>query len=224
MEVSQEEKEVIKTQAHAAIQAARRVLEGPAIPQELLPAETSLQPLVPEEYTPPSAPPPGAFPQLFQNHPEQLRDPLNGVNLQEIRRLNLAAAIEALERAVRAHEGFPTADQAIAVATLSERVEKLVRDIDKARDPRELYCQIADEVLLLFAEQTVRALAQEMKWLQEQSDSMLLPEKQQIFRETVREASKRIGPALKYQVEASKRKLMVLLNIKDDDVNKRDRS
>ena len=199
---------------HAAIEAARRMLEGPVIDPALLPELIATQPLVPNEPAPPPLPSPSSFHQLFQDHPDQLRDPQQGVNLQEIRRLNLAASIEALERAVRAHEGFPTADQAIAVASLSERVEKLVKDIDKAQDPKLLYQMIVEDVLLLLTEQTVRALAQELKWLQENTQSLVLPEKQQVYRDTVREATIRIGPALKYQVEACKRKLLKLLNIK----------
>jgi len=199
---------------HAAIEAARRMLEGPVIDPALLPELIATRPLVPNEPAPPPLPSPSSFHQLFQDHPDQLRDPQQGVNLQEIRRLNLAASIEALERAVRAHEGFPTADQAIAVASLSERVEKLVKDIDKAQDPKLLYQMIVEDVLLLLTEQTVRALAQELKWLQENTQSLVLPEKQQVYRDTVREATIRIGPALKYQVEACKRKLLKLLNIK----------
>jgi len=190
------------------------MLEGPVIDPALLPELIATQPLVPNEPAPPPLPSPSSFHQLFQDHPDQLRDPQQGVNLQEIRRLNLAASIEALERAVRAHEGFPTADQAIAVASLSERVEKLVKDIDKAQDPKLLYQMIVEDVLLLLTEQTVRALAQELKWLQENTQSLVLPEKQQVYRDTVREATIRIGPALKYQVEACKRKLLKLLNIK----------
>lgn len=190
------------------------MLEGPVIDPALLPELIATRPLVPNEPAPPPLPSPSSFHQLFQDHPDQLRDPQQGVNLQEIRRLNLAASIEALERAVRAHEGFPTADQAIAVASLSERVEKLVKDIDKAQDPKLLYQMIVEDVLLLLTEQTVRALAQELKWLQENTQSLVLPEKQQVYRDTVREATIRIGPALKYQVEACKRKLLKLLNIK----------
>lgn len=223
MQATEQDKEDVKNQAHAAILAAKKVLEEPTIASELLPAPMETQPLVPAEYAPPPMPPPSAYPQLFQDHPEQLRDPSSGPNLQEIRRLNLAAAIEALERAVRAHEGFPTADQAIAVATLSERVEKLVKDIDKAQDPKELYVQITEEVLLLLTEQTVRALAQEMRWIQQQAVGMIQPEKLETFNDTLKEATIRIGPALKHQVEASKRKLLRLLNIPDENNPKRGR-
>lgn len=159
-------------------------------------------------------PTPPQLNQKFGDIPTQLREKTE-VNFFDIKKLNLASIIEALERANQSYEAFPTPDAGFAVASLSEQVQKLTKDLEKSQDPKKLYDSILINVLQPFAELVVHSVALEMKALKENTKTMIIPEKSSAYSDSVNTAAKRIGPSLKDGMELSKVRLLKSLGIKE---------
>lgn len=138
-----------------------------------------------------------------------------GLNLFRVRKLNLAATVETLERAVSAHENFPSADAGIAVAKLAEQVNQLTRELEKAQNPYVLYDRIMNDTMEPLTASLVKALAEEARWLISQFEYHLPEGKRPAFKETVKQMAMRIGPPLKDALEISKSRLLVALNLQD---------
>jgi len=202
-------------ESQAILQAAKDAL-GEVSPQgqEIVVINTDYGTV--DSYSPP--PPPDnsqpSFNQKFGDLPTQLRE-LPEVNLYEVKRLNLAAMIEAMERANQSYEAFPTPDAGFAVASLSEQIQKLTKDLEKSQDPKRLYDAVLMDVIQPFAEQIVHAVAMEMKWLKNETKGMVVTEKQTAHQETINQAVQRIGPSLKDAMEISKVRLLKSLGIKE---------
>ena len=204
---------------HAIIKAAEEALmgESSSTSQDLVTIEShpnfspDYNPL--QVYSPPDATPPSVN-QKFGDMPTQIREQTE-INIYDIKKLNLAATIEALERATQSYEAFPTADSGFAVASLSEQVQKLTKDLEKSQDPKKLYDAILMNILQPFAEQVVHAVASEIKWLKAETKAMIPPDKAVAFQDTLNKATTRIGPGLKDSLELSKIRLLKVLSIKE---------
>lgn len=201
----------IETPPHDLIQSAQRMLEaGPSNIQHYQ-AQGEVQVFNP-------APPISSF-AAFEKFPEvvsQLRDQnVETIDLFKVRKLNLAATVETLERAVTAHEAFPSADAGIAVAKLAEQVNQLTREIEKSSNPFDLYEKVMDNAMQPLTESVIQSLAEESKWLISQFEYQLPDSKKGAFRETVKQMAIRMGPALKDALENSKARLLIALNLAD---------
>lgn len=198
---------------HEIIQTAQRMLEaGPSNLQQYRPADMQMydpeQPQVPAN--------PLSIFEKFPDVTQQLRDPLSdGIDLFRVRKLNLAATVETLERAVSAHESFPSADAGIAVAKLAEQVSQLTRELEKAQNPFILYDRIMDQTMEPLTASLVKALAEEARWLIGQFEYHLPEDKRSAFRETVKQMAVRIGPPIRDALEVSKNRLLLALNLQD---------
>lgn len=200
---------------HSIIEAAQQVLGDAGSTERSI---SNVGPYkMPEAFNP--TPPPmdlSSF-QMFPDVTEKLRSE-EGVDLYRVKRLNLAAAVETLERAVKSHEAFPSADAGIAVAKLSEQVSQLVKDIEKAQDPYDLYSRIVETAMEPLTSDIIKNLAEESKWLIAQFENHVPEAKRVAFRETVKTAVMRVGPSLKESLDNAKERLLTSLNIK---VNKK---
>lgn len=157
---------------------------------------------------------------LFDKFPDvssQLRDDSmdSGVDLYRVRKLNLAATVETLERAVSAHESFPSADAGIAVAKLADQVNQLTKELEKAQDPYMLYGKIVEEAMEPLTTNVIKSLVEESKWLVEQFEYHVPEDKRHAFRETVKQMVTRVGPSLKDSLELAKTRLLGSLNLQD---------
>jgi len=138
-----------QVQTAEARDEAREPAGNPPVTLRDLPAVQGIQGIPDEFDLPPQAhrpaftatafleapnPYPQHMPQKFGDVPSQLRE-TQQINTFEIKKLNLAATIEALERAVMSQEAMPSPDAAFAVAALSEQVMKLTRELEKSQDP-----------------------------------------------------------------------------------------
>ena len=186
------------------IEAAKVALKGELVLVEETPIGAPI-----EEY-PPSA----LFPERFRNIPDQLRVETCNLDTYEIKRLNLAAALESLEKALTSQDAYPSPDSAFAVSSLSELILKLTKDIEKAQDPKKICEQIITEVLQPLIEKMVHSLGTEMKWLIQEAQGIVPQEKMHIFTNQVGEATNRYGPALSEALESSKARLFKIFNIK----------
>ena len=199
--------------AQDALSRAKDAPIGALATQELAPLPSLTEnPVAP--YT--TAPAPAAMPwgDKFPDFPTQLRE-ADGTNLHEVKKHHLAALVEALERTIQAHESFPTPDAAMAVASLSEQVQKLTKDLEKSQDPRVLFDDVIHEVLQPLVTRIVQAVAVEAKWLKQESKGLVIPEKAKPFEEVVHTATQRIGPSLSEGLEYAKTRLTRLLQIKE---------
>ena len=152
--------------------------------------------------------------QKFANLAQQLRNQ-EQINLYEVKKLNLAAAVETLERQVHAHEAFPSSDAGLAVSAQTETVLKIIKDLEKSTDPYEGFGKIMDDVLFPLTEEMVHSLASEMKWLKQNTIQMVPPEHRKAFEETLKEAVNRVGPSFKDALEVAKARMLKVMNLKD---------
>lgn len=150
----------------------------------------------------------------FPDFPSQLRE-AEGVNLHEVKKHHLAVLIETLERTIQSHEAFPTPDAAIAVATLSEQVQKMTKDLEKSQDPKVLGEAFVQEILQPLVMKIVQAVAVEAKWLKHESRGLVIPEKLKAFEEVVHKATERVGPSLNEGLEQARTRIVRLLQIKE---------
>jgi len=163
----------------------------------------------------PEGPPPSnatSF-QKFGDIPQHLREHA-GVDLYEIKRLNLAVSIDALERAAQAQENYPSPDAGFAVASLSEQILKLTKDLEKSQDPQKVMDLIMQDVLQEMTRDMIHALAAEMKNLQTETRALVQPEKMDAYNLAFGIAVNRMGPAMKDLLEVTKSRLARSLNIK----------
>lgn len=216
-----EEKQIQKplvddTEPHELIKSAQSVLEDSE--QRSLTTISNYMENYPVEVMPESVETTGELKanhfQKFANLTTQLRNQEN-VNLYEVKKLNLAAAVETLERSVHSHEAFPSADAGIAVSTLSEQVAKLVKDLEKSQDPYLMFSKIMDEVLHPLTEDMVHNIANEMKWLKQNSIQLVPAEQRKAYEETLKEAVNRIGPSFKESLEVAKTRMLKAMNLKE---------
>lgn len=205
---------------HDIIVAAQQALEtAPEVSPSPLPRDREIAileapmdlPVMPYEAS--RAPQDLAAFQKFNDVPSQLRDD-DGVNIYEIKKLNLAAAVEALERTIQSHESFPTPEASFAVASLSEQVQKLTRDLERSQDPKLMFERIVTEVLHQLTMKIVQTIAIEGKWIKTETRGMVIPEKAKPFDDTINTAINHVGPALSEGLEHAKTRLLNILQIK----------
>jgi hypothetical protein len=172
-------------------------------------------PVMPMIYTDPPASSIASLFQKFGDIPTTLRENVDNVNVYEVKKLNLAATIESLERAVQSHESMPSPDAAFAVSSLSEQVMKLTKDLEKSIDPRKMLDEITAEILEKMTEHVVFVISSEMKWLMGETAKIVPTEKQTQVNEAIKNATRRVAPALSETLEIAKNRLVRILNIKD---------
>lgn len=165
-------------------------------------------------YEAPSPPMNATSFQKFGDLPTHIRDG-EGINLIEIKKLNLAVAVEALERASTAHENFPSPDAGFAVASLTEQVSKLTRDLEKSHDPANVLDQIVGGALQQLTHEIVQDLAGEMKKLLGETMQMVRLDKQGAYDEAFKTAVNRMGPAMKERLDTAHIRIKKILNIKE---------
>lgn len=171
-----------------------------------------LDPILLDQPTPPPAI--SSLLQTFRDIPDQIREQ-DQVNTYEVKRLNLAAAMEALDRAVQSHAAMPSPDAAFAVSSLSEQVMKLTKELEKSQDPHELYDRIVGEIIEKMTEHVVFTVGAEMKWLISESQKIVPAEKQQLITDTIKNATRRVAPSLSEVLEISKSRLLKILDLKE---------
>lgn len=152
--------------------------------------------------------------QKFGDLPSHLREN-EGINLVEVKKLNLAVAVEALERALQAHENFPSPDAGFAVANLSDQVQKLTKDLEKSQDPQKILDDILENALSVLTREIIQDLAQEMKKLREETLSMVRDQKKEAFDLAFKVAVNRMGPAMKERLEVARSRIARALNVKE---------
>jgi hypothetical protein len=152
--------------------------------------------------------------QKFGDLPTHLREG-EGINLVDVRKLNLAVAVEALERAATAHENFPSPDAGFAVAGLSEQILKLTKDLEKSFDPNKILDELMDNVLTKMTKEIVQDLMSEMKKLREETMSFVRVDKQETFDHAFKIAVNRMGPALKERLDVASIRIARVLNVKE---------
>lgn len=230
----QEENELIKAAQSVLEESSAPVVEEcSAIPSELTQpsqviaeAKKSLQPINSAElvendgynmvsiYEPP--PPPSNVSQFqkFGDLPTDLREG-EGINTVEIKKLNLAVAVEALERAATAHENFPSPDAGFAVANLSDQVLKLTKDLERSQDPQKILDDLMDNALSRLTQEIVQDLASEMKKLLAETSTMVKIDKLEAFEMSFKTAVNRMGPAMKERLDVALTRISKVLNIKE---------
>lgn len=231
----QDENELIKAaQSVLEESSAPAVEECSAIPSELTQspseviaeAKKSLQPINSAElvehdgynmvsvYEPP--PPPSNVSQFqkFGDIPTELREG-EGINTVEVKKLNLAVALEALERAATAHENFPSPDAGFAVANLSDQVLKLTKELERSQDPQKILDDLMDNALSRLTQEIVQDLASEMKKLLAETSTMVKIDKQEAFDMSFKTAVNRMGPAMKERLDVAVTRISKVLNIKE---------
>lgn len=152
--------------------------------------------------------------QKFGDLPSHLRD-AESINWIEIKKLNLAIALEALDRAATAHENFPSPDASLALSTMSDTVLKLAKDLEKSQDPQKILEDILQNALASLTQEIVQDLAGEMKSLREQTSSMLRLDKKDAFDVAFKTAVNRMGPAMKERLETAKNRIAKVLGVKE---------
>jgi len=152
--------------------------------------------------------------QKFGDLPTHLREG-EGIDLIAVKKLNLAVAVEGLERASTAHENFPSPDAGFALAAMTEQVLKLTKDLEKSNDPQTVLENIQSEVLSRFVEEVVVDLSGEMKNLMVETRSLVRPDKIGTYEEAFKTAVNRLGPAFQDRLSVSRRRLARALNIKE---------
>jgi len=173
----------------------------------------SLQPLV---YLDQPHPPMGIQSAKFGNVPDQIRE-TEQINTFEVKKLNLAAAIESLEQALASHMAMPSPDAAFAVANLSELIMKLTRDLERSQDPKKLYDQVVSEILQKMTEHVVFTVGSEMKWLIGEAQKIVPLEKQSQMTETIKNATRRVAPSLNEVLEIAQSRLLKIFHLKEKD-------
>lgn len=169
---------------------------------------------------PTSAPPPtdgslkGSHFHKFAGVTEMLRDQQN-INLYEVKKLNLAAVVETLERSVHAHEAFPSSDAGMSVSMLAEQASKLIKDLEKSIDPNIMCHRILEEIMQPLTQEMVNSLAQEMKWLKNNTGGLVRDESRKAFEDTLKNAVTRMGPAFEESLKLAQTRLKKVLNIKE---------
>ena len=195
------------------------VIERPAVPETLtrIPENSAeiVGTLQPVQYM--EQPQPTIAATVFQKFgdlPTQLREN-QGINLIEVKRLNLAAMVEALERSMTAHESFPSPDNGMAVSQISEQIMKLTKDIEKSHDPKKILDDLVDNALSKLTQEIVQDLAMEMRKLREDTMNLVRVEKQETFDLAFKNAVNRMGPALKDRLEITISRIARILNVKE---------
>jgi hypothetical protein len=229
--MGEEENELIRAAKELLGDQSPAVEECQAIPQDLQDAALenppACQPSHSSEivgsqdglvsiYQPTAVPAPNnvsAF-QKFGDLPSDLRVG-EGINLIEVKKLNLAVAVEALERASTAHENFPSPDAGFAVASLSDQILKLTKDLEKSNDPQKILDDLMDNALSKFTQEVVQDLAGEMKKLLGETMQMVRVDKQGAFDEAFKTAVNRMGPAMKERLDQMVARVSRVLNIKE---------
>lgn len=153
--------------------------------------------------------------ETFEDIPTQLRQE-DRVDLYTIRKLNLAATMEALDKSVKMHDSFPTSDAAMAVGQLAEQVSRLTKEVEKSQDPRKLFDAVLDSVLRPLTNHMIQSLVAEMKWLKEQTKGLIKEGSEQQFDDLLKQAIKRVGPGLTDALDNSKGRLAKTLNLKEE--------
>ena len=148
--------------------------------------------------------------------PDQIRES-DQINTFEVKKLNLAASLESLEQALASHMAMPSPDAAFAVASLSELIMKLTRDLERSQDPKKLYDQILSEILQKMTEHVVFTVGSEMKWLIGEAQKIVPFDKQSQMTETIKNATRRIAPALNEVLDIAQSRLLKVLNLKEKD-------
>lgn len=206
-------------QPHEAIRVAQQVLLSGNV--EIVDTPTNVQPYQVygsnQAVDPITQRNPLSVFEKFPDVTQQLRDNTvdTTVDLYRVRKLNLAATVETLERAVSAHESFPNADAGIAVAKLAEQVSQLTRELEKSQDPFGIYDKICQQSLEPLTADIVKVLVEESRWLLQQFEPHVPEDKRSAFRDTVKQMALRAGPSLKDSLEVSKYRLLVALNLQD---------
>ena len=148
--------------------------------------------------------------------PDQIRES-DQINTFEVKKFNLAAAIESLEQALASHMAMPAPDAAFAVAGLSELIMKLTRDLERSQDPKKLYDQIVSDIFQKMTEHMVFTVGSEMKWLIGETQKLVTQEKQNQMTETIKNATRRVAPALNEVLDIAQSRLLKILNLKEKD-------
>jgi hypothetical protein len=198
-------------QAASAELASAEPLPPPEIPTE--PPQAPQAPIVYLSAPPPPANMASLF-QKFNDVPTQLRESSH-VNTFEIKKLNLAAILESLERAVQSHESMPSPDAAFAVSSLSEQVMKLTKDVEKSQDPAKLYRKIDKDILTKMVEHMIYTVGTEMKWLMTETEKVVPVERQALMMKTIQAATLRIGPSLNEVLEIAQTRLLKVFDLKE---------
>lgn len=160
-------------------------------------------------------PPPMSLPsEKFGDVPNQIRGS-EQINTFEVKKLNLAAAMESLEQAVSSHTAMPSPDAAFAVSSLSELVMKLTRDLERSQDPKKLYDQIVSEILQKMTEHIVFTVGSEMKWLIGEAQKIVPVERQSQMTETIKNATRRVAPSLNEVLDIAQTRLLKILSLKE---------
>lgn len=150
----------------------------------------------------------------FAGVTEMLRDQQE-INLYEVKKLNLASVVETLERSVHAHEAFPSSDAGMSVSMLAEQASKLIRDLEKSIDPNVMCHRILEEIMQPLTQEMVNSLAQEMKWLKNNTGGLVKDESRKAFEDTLKNAVTRMGPAFEESLKLAQTRLKKVLNIKE---------
>jgi hypothetical protein len=137
------------------------------------------------------------------------------VNLYEVKKLNLAAVVETLERSVHAHEAFPSSDAGVSVSMLADQAMKLTKDLEKSIDPAVLCQRILEEIMEPLTQEMVNSLAQEMKWLKNNTTGIVPEQSRKAFEDTLKNAVTRMGPAFEESLTLARSRLQKILNIKE---------
>jgi hypothetical protein len=198
-EIIQMAKETLKT---VEVQTTPVVpVEGQNLPATVSANLPDIRPPLPASY------------QKFAGIPQQLRENAE-VNIFEVKRLNLAAALETLERAADSYEGFSTPDGGFAVAGLSEVVLKLTKDLERTQDPMILLNQIKNNVLNNFVQQIIVAIASELKNLRRETSGLIPEDKQNAYSDSVKNTLSRTTTAFTESLEEVEEQLKKVLGIK----------
>jgi hypothetical protein len=209
--------EALKQAKKAKAEAEKEEIDSSVIPEtrEIVGTiEGYRQPLQPLVYLEQPAPPAIPPAQKFGDIPDQIRES-EQINTFEVKKHNLASALESLELAVASHTALPSPDAAFAVSGLSELVMKLTKDIEKSQDPKKLYDQINSEILQKMVEHIVFTVGSEMKWLITESQKFVPTEKQSQLTETIKNATRRVAPSLNEVLEIAQTRLLKTLNLKE---------
>ena len=124
--------------------------------------------------------------------------------------------VETLEQATQSYQSFPSADAALAIASVSTQVHKLTQELEKANDPEKMANKLESDLLDLFAKEMLAKISEEFKYFVLQSKSMILPEKQVAFQNLMIEiVETRMGPAMQEVFVQNKSRLRKVLGVKE---------
>ena len=156
----------------------------------------------------------------FQTYPELLRQDDGIVNVHHLKKLNIAATLEALSAAIQQYENYKGAETGAVVASLSGTMLRLLQDLQKSQDPVVIIERIEEEVLAALTHDMLRAITVETKWMIDECRDLIPPERFGTFEHTVKTAIGRVGPAMTASIAAQRERLKVLFNLKKDKVAK----